>query len=119
MKLRAHQILDYILVMREIERIKRLLESKGSARQELETVYSKNLVMSELNTYNQSLGRDLLQGLQLGVMTVLNTPELVDQAVSSFRNISGLSPLPAVPASLLDQTGSLLLQNGRVLFSNL
>ena len=105
--------------MREIERIKRLLESKGSARDELEKVHTNNLVMSQLNTDKQSLGKDLLHGLQLGMMTVLNHLELVDQAVTSIRNISGIYPLPLPSARILDQTSSVILENGRVLFSNL
>ena len=103
--------------MKEIERIKRLLESKGSAREELEKVHTNNLVMSQLNTDKQSLGKDLLHGLQLGMMTVLNHLELVDQAVTSIRNISGIYPLPS--ARILDQTSSVILENGRVLLSNL
>ena len=121
-KLRGFQILDYIMIMREIERIKRFMDSKDSALGELNTVFRSNLVVSHQNTANQNsgLGKDLLHGLQLGIMTILNNLEVVDQAVTGLRHISGMSPVPAAPApvsTVLDQTGSLLVHNGRVVLS--
>ena len=114
--------MDYIMIMREIERIKRFLDSKDSALGELNTVFRSNLVMSHQNTADQNsgLGKDLLHGLQLGIMTILNNLEVVDQAVTGLRHISGMSPVPAAPApvsTVLDQTGSLLVHNGRVVLS--
>ena len=62
------------------------------------------------------LGQDLLHGLQVGMLSLLNNPDLVEQAVNTIRNISGLGPLPSTPATL---TGALILENGRVLLSQL
>ena len=116
LKLRGHQVLDYLRLLREIERVRRLLASKEDARGELESVLGTNLLVSQPNTERLVLGQDLLHGLQVGLLSVLSNLDLMDQAVTSIRNISGLAPLPATPASI---TGSLILENGRVLLSHL
>ena len=110
--------MDYLRLIREIERVRRLLASKEEAREELEMVLGTNLVVAQHNNQPGAglLGQDLLHGLQVGMLSVLNNLDLVDQAVNSIRNISGLGPLPTAPASL---TGSLILENGRVLLSQL
>ena len=116
LKLRGHQVLDYLRLLREIERVRRLLASKEDARGELESVLGTNLLVSQPNTERLVLGQDLLHGLQVGLLSVLSNLDLMDQAVTSIRNISGLGPLPAAPATI---TGSLILENGRVLLSHL
>ena len=116
LKLRGHQILDYLRLLREIERVRRLLTSKEEARGELESVLGTNLLVAQSNQQKLMLGQDLLHGLQVGLLSVLSNLDLMDQAVTSIRNISGLAPLPATPASI---TGSLILENGRVLLSHL
>ena len=77
------------------------------------------MVAVENNQPGLLLGQDLLHGLQVGLLSVLHNLELgdlVEQALNSLRNISGLGPLPALPPSL---TGALSLENGRVLLSRL
>ena len=109
--------MDYLRQIREIERIRARLASKEEARAELETVLGTNLVVASPN--NQPglvLGQDLLHGLQVGMLSLLNNPGMVDQAVNTIRNISGLGPLPSAPATL---SGALILENGRVLLSQL
>ena len=76
-----------------------------------------NLLVSQPNTERLVLGQDLLHGLQVGLLSVLSNLDLMDQAVTSIRNISGIYPLPS--ARILDQTSSVILENGRVLLSNL
>ena len=93
--------------------------SKEEARADLETLLGTNLVVSGGQSDTQPrpvLGQDLLHGLQVGLLGLINNLDMVDQAVTGIRNISGLGPIPTVPASL---TGALILENGRVLLSQL
>ena len=107
-------MLDYLRLIRETERVRRLLASKEEARAELRTLLGSNLLVAAPNNQPELLlGRDLLHGLQVGVLAVLTNldlRDLLDQALNTFSNISHL------PASL---SGTLSLENGRSLLSQL
>lgn len=114
LQLRGQQMLDYLRLIRETERVRRLLASKEEARAELRTLLGSNLLVAAPNNQPELLlGRDLLHGLQVGVLAVLTNldlRDLLDQALNTFSNISHL------PASL---SGTLSLENGRSLLSQL
>ena len=67
--------------------------------------------------------RILRQGLQVAMFSAVTNLDILEQAVTSIRTgVSSMSSsIPAVssvPPAVLDDTGMLLLQNGKVILSN-
>eukprot|EP00092_Neocalanus_flemingeri_P063998 GFUD01077554.1.p1 GENE.GFUD01077554.1~~GFUD01077554.1.p1 ORF type:complete len:1054 (-),score=370.42 GFUD01077554.1:113-3274(-) len=112
-QLRGHQILDFLLSLKELGRVQQVISSSQMALGELVNQYSSNLVVTEPNCQpSQGLAGNLWQGLQVAVITAVSHLDLLESAVQ------GISKSISMPASsmarVLDDTGMLLLQNGRV-----
>jgi len=113
-QLRGHQILDYLLSIKELGRIQQSIKSSKLAMGELVNQYSRSLVVTEPNQSQQNsyLAGNLWQGLQVAVITAVSHIDLIESAVQ------GLSKSITMPASsmarVLDDTGALLINNGRV-----
>jgi len=113
-QLRGHQILDYLLSLKELGRIQQSIKSSKLAMGELVNQYSRSLVVTEPNHRQQNnyLAGNLWQGLQVAVITAVSHIDLIESAVQ------GLSKSITMPASsmarVLDDTGALLINNGRV-----
>jgi len=113
-QLRGHQILDYLLSIKELGRIQQSIKSSKLAMGELVNQYSRSLVVTEPNHRqpNNYLAGNLWQGLQVAVITAVSHIDLIESAVQ------GLSKSITMPASsmarVLDDTGALLINNGRV-----
>jgi len=123
-QLRGHQILDYILFIKELKKINALATSKQEALSELANKLSSSFILSESNTETApGLGSNLWQGLQVAMFSAVTNLDILEQAVTSIRTgVSSMSSsIPAVssvPPAVLDDTRMLLLQNGKVILSN-
>jgi len=112
-QLRGHQILDYLLSIKELGRIQQSIKSSKLAMGELVNQYSRSLVVTEPNHRQTNyLATNLWQGLQVAVITAVSHIDLIESAVQ------GLSKSITMPASsmarVLDDTGALLINNGRI-----
>ena len=90
-----------------------MIRSSKIALGELVNQYSNSLVVTDPN-YQPSpgLAGNLWQGLQVAVITAVSHLDLMESAV---RGISKSISMPASSmARVLDDTGTLLLHNGRV-----
>jgi len=112
-QLRGHQILDYLLSIKELGKIQQSIKSSKLAMGELVSQYSSSLVVTGPNPqHTHSLAGNLWQGLQVAVITAVTNIDLLESAVQ------GISKSITMPTSsmarVLDDTGTLLLSNGRV-----
>jgi myosin-18 len=112
-QLRGHQILDYLLSIKELGKIQQSIKSSKLAMGELVTQYSNSVVVTGPNSqHTHSLAGNLWQGLQVAVITAVSNIDLLESAVQ------GISKSITMPASsmarVLDDTGTILLNNGRV-----
>jgi len=115
-QLRGHQILEYLLSLKELGRIQHAIRSSKTAMGELVNQYSSSLVVTEQN-YSQSSGlaSNLWQGLQVAVITAVSHIDLLESANMAVQGISKSITMPATSmARVLDDTGMLLMSNGRI-----
>ena len=83
---------------------------------ELVNQYSSSLVVTEQN-YSQSSGlaSNLWQGLQVAVITAVSHIDLLESANMAVQGISKSITMPTTSmARVLDDTGMLLMSNGRI-----
>ena len=105
-----------------------MVESRKSALGDLANHFSSSVVISEPNNeVSSGLASNLWHGLQVAMFHAVTNLDILEQAVTGLRSgVSSLSmPVSGVPvpspsmATVLDDTGLLLYQNGRVLLGNL
>lgn len=123
-QLRGHQILDYLTFMKEIKNVHQLSESRKGALAELANQFSSSFVLAESNNSNsEGLASNLWQGLQVAMFSAVTNLDILEQAVNGIRTGVNTFSMPGVPSpsmtSVLDDTGMLLMQNGKVLLGNL
>ena len=124
-------MLDYLLRLQELQRVRQLVASRKEALGELAEKFSSSLIVSEPNLISEAgLASSLWQGLQVAMFSAVTNLDLLETAVTGLRSgVSSLSSVTsvtsAVPApglgmgQVLDDTGLLLLHNGRVVLGNL
>jgi len=112
-QLRGHQVLDYLLSLKELGRIQEAIKSSKIALGELVNQYSSSLVVTESNCQpTHGLASNLWTGLQVAVITAVSHIDLLESAV---QGISRSITMPASSmARVLDDTGMLLMNNGRI-----
>jgi len=112
-QLRGYQILEYLLSLKELGRIQQAMRSSKLAMGELVGQYSSSLVVTKPNSQpSTGLATNLWQGLQVAIVTAVSQIDLLESAMQ------GLGQSISMPASsvarVLDDTGLLFLNNGRV-----
>ena len=99
--------------MKELGRIQEAIRSSKIALGELVNQYSSSLVVTESNCQpTHGLASNLWTGLQVAVITAVSHIDLLESAV---QGISRSITMPASSmARVLDDTGMLLMNNGRI-----
>ena len=122
-------MLDFLLQLHDIKKARQLVTTRNEAVGDLADRFSDSLVMSGpgLDPLGAGLVSSLWQGLQVAMMSAVTNLDLLEGAVTGLR--SGLASLSSVSSGVpapdlrlgqvLDDTGLLLLQNGKLVLRNL
>ena len=117
-------MLDFLLQLHDIKKARQLVTTRNEAVGDLAEKFSDSLVMSgpDLDPLGAGLVSSLWQGLQVAMMSAVTNLDLLEGAVTGLR--SGLASLSSAAPDLrlgqvLDDTGLLLLQNGKLVLRNL
>ena len=114
-QLRGHQVLEYLLTMREVAQSREVLRSSERAMGDLVAQYSGSCLVTGQNraneiTSNSSLARSLWQGLQITLLAAVSNIELLESA------ISGVAPVASASGSNFVDEGGLfrMVDTGRL-----
>lgn len=122
-------MLDFLLQLHDIKKARQLVTTRNEAVGDLAEKFSDSLVMSGpgRDPLGAGLVSSLWQGLQVAMMSAVTNLDLLEGAVTGLR--SGLASLYSVSSAVaapdlrlgqvLDDTGLLLLQNGKLVLRNL
>jgi len=113
-QLRGHQVLDFLLSLKELGRVQQVVSSSKMALGELVTKHSDSLVVSDTQHQpSPGLASNLWQGLQVAVISAVSQIDMMETAMTGISK-SITMPASSMASRVLDDTGLLLLENGRV-----